>query len=95
VIEFYKESKERNLNSIEQDPMWPLVTYGIVNPYGPTLMGFGVIINEEEDFTELAYFSLNPFQQEVKALGILIEGADLAESVKAGGCSEFRVTGIV
>jgi hypothetical protein len=70
VTEFYRESQERALSFIEQTPMWPLVTYGIVNPYGPTLMGFGIIVNEEEDFTELAYYSLNPFQQEVKALGV-------------------------
>ena len=36
MIEFYKDGEARNLSFIEQAPMWPLLTYGIVNPYGPT-----------------------------------------------------------
>jgi hypothetical protein len=83
MTEFYKEREARDLSYVELTPMWPLVTYGIVNPYGPTLMGFGIIVHEEEDFTELAYYSLNPFQQEVLALGVFNVGVDPAEIIKA------------
>jgi hypothetical protein len=82
MIEFYKDGETRNLSFIEKAPMWPLVTYGIVNPYGPTLMGFGIIVQEEQDFTELTYYSLNPFQQEVKALGVFDFDTDPAETIK-------------
>jgi hypothetical protein len=83
MMEFYKDGEARNLSFFENAPMWPLVTYGIVNPYGPTLMGFGIIVHEEQDFTELTYYSLNPFQQEVKALGVFDTDTDPAETVKA------------
>jgi hypothetical protein len=81
MIEFYKEGQARDLSFIEQTPMWPVVTYGIVNPYGPTLMGFGIIVHEEEDYPELSHYSLNPFQQNVTALGIFNTADNLAESV--------------
>ena len=82
MMEFYKDGEARNLSFFENAPMWPLVTYGIVNPYGPTLMGFGIIVHEEQDFTELTYYSLNPFQQEVKALGVFDTDTDPAETAR-------------
>lgn len=46
----------------------PLFVYGIVNPFGPTLMGFSLappISDKEGVEAVLIYFSLNPFSQHV------------------------------
>lgn len=43
----------------------PIVAFGIVNPFGPTLMGFS-IAKSSNDEGDLIFYSLNPFSQQVE-----------------------------
>jgi hypothetical protein len=65
----YTELVASNVRRLETSKLKPLLIYGIVNPYGPTLMGFCSLQYVGDDASELAYFSLNPFQQELFTLG--------------------------
>jgi hypothetical protein len=59
----YDKVAPMNVESLEDNPFWPLLTYGIVNPYGPTLMGMAIVSDEANDMAPIVYYSLNPFQQ--------------------------------
>ena len=43
----------------------PLVAYGIVNPFGPTLMGFSVNPTSDGE-GQIVFYSLNPFSQQIE-----------------------------
>lgn len=46
-----------------------LFGYGIVNPFGPTFMGFSLCATAD-DTLELVFFSLNPFAQSVDRIAV-------------------------
>ena len=48
------------LSNFEPDEFVPLIGFGIVNPFGPTFMGYG-FKRSLNDKIELIFFSLNPF----------------------------------
>ena len=49
------------LNHFDHKDFVPLIGFGIVNPFGPTFMGYG-FKRSPKDKIELIFFSLNPFK---------------------------------
>lgn len=93
MISYYNEPKPLKMTRLESENFWPLISYGIVNPYGPTLMGFIILENEQKSSLELVYYSLNPFSQTVFALHELTEvtkKANLADLV-LGAINRFSL----
>jgi hypothetical protein len=65
----YDSPKKRALTVFERATTLNFVTYGIVNPMGPTLCGILLALDPQHRTSEVLSFFLNPFEQGVEALG--------------------------
>ena len=81
---FLDTPKNLEIEDLENNPLLPMVTWGMVNPFGPTLSGFGMMVQEDVDGGHLISYSLNPFEQTV-ALLANYSASDAFDNV-VGGC---------
>ena len=65
----YTHPHERSLDVLRTAELLPFITYGIVNPLGPTLCGIHVALDHSKRMSEVLSFYLNPFEQKVTAVG--------------------------
>ena len=65
---YYSKPRPIDMKRFENDKIWPLISFGIVNPYGPTLFGFLLLDGIQVDGAQLVYFQLNPFSQSIIAV---------------------------
>lgn len=65
----FAEPQQRPLAILSTAQLLPFVTYGIVNPMGPTLSGICLALDHDQELSEVLSFYLNPFAQDVVALG--------------------------
>jgi hypothetical protein len=65
----YEDPRERCVDVLKTARLLPFVTYGIVNPLGPTLCGILLALDHEKRTSEVLSFYLNPFSQSITAVG--------------------------
>lgn len=68
------EPREVPISYIEQNPIYPLLIHGIVNPNGPTLTLIAAVRDGTSAPVSIVYSYLNPFQSEAFILGYLFAG---------------------
>ncbi len=74
-VELYDEPRSITADGVLREPVTALLVAGIVNPYGPTLSA-AVVAGDPKTRAKLPLIQLmlNPFRQEMKAIGKIAIG---------------------